>query len=59
MRIAIIGTGISGIGAGLALDSAGHDIVLFEKDQRPGGHAATVDIDYDGTPLSVDTGFIR
>ena len=58
MRIAIIGTGISGIGAGLALDSAGHDIVLFEKDQRPGGHAATVDIDYDGTPLSVDTGFI-
>jgi uncharacterized protein len=31
---------------------------LFEAGSRFGGHTATVDIDYDGTPISVDTGFI-
>ncbi|MHA7772662.1 NAD(P)/FAD-dependent oxidoreductase [Roseibium sp. M-1] len=57
MRIAVIGSGISGNSAAWAL-SGRHDVVLYEKRMRPGGHSATVDIDYDGTPLSVDTGFI-
>lgn len=57
-RIAIIGTGISGIGAGLALDHAGHEVVFYEKDRRPGGHSATVDIVHSGEEISVDTGFI-
>jgi len=57
MRIAVIGSGISGNSAAWAL-SASHDVVLYEKRARPGGHSATADIDYDGTPLSVDTGFI-
>jgi uncharacterized protein len=59
MKIAIIGTGIAGNGAayGLATGSR-HAITVYEKAQRAGGHTATVDIDYDGTRLAVDTGFI-
>ncbi|MEE2524986.1 FAD-dependent oxidoreductase [Hyphobacterium sp. HN65] len=56
-KIAIIGAGISGLGAAWALRNV-HDITLFEKRDRLGGHANTVDIDYDGTPIAVDTGFI-
>lgn len=55
--IAIIGAGISGLGAAWALRDV-HDVTLFEKRDRLGGHANTVDIDYDGTPIAVDTGFI-
>jgi uncharacterized protein len=57
LSIAVIGSGVSGSAAAWALNPV-HDITLFEKDDRPGGHTATVDIDYDGTPISVDTGFI-
>jgi len=56
-KIAIIGAGISGLGAAWALRNV-HDITLFEKRSRLGGHANTVDIDYDGTQIAVDTGFI-
>lgn len=57
MKIAVIGAGISGLGAALAL-SERHDVRLFERDARLGGHANTVDVDYgDGTQW-VDTGFI-
>ncbi len=56
-KIAVIGSGISGSSAAWAL-SMQHDVTLYEKDARPGGHTATVEIDYNGTPLSVDTGFI-
>jgi predicted NAD/FAD-binding protein len=60
MKIAIVGTGIAGNAAALALSQAthGHEIVIYERDTRQGGHSATVDIDYDGTKISVDTGFI-
>ncbi|MBO0344606.1 NAD(P)/FAD-dependent oxidoreductase [Roseibium limicola] len=57
MRIAVIGSGISGNSAASVL-SEKHDVILYEKRERTGGHSATVDIDYDGTPISVDTGFI-
>jgi predicted NAD/FAD-binding protein len=56
-RIAIIGTGISGLGAAWAL-SRDHDITVFEAEDRLGGHSNTVDV---STPLGsvpVDTGFI-
>ena len=60
-RIAIIGSGISGIGAALALGPH-HDVTLFEKDGRLGGHANTARIVYpaaDGpVRVDVDTGFI-
>ena len=32
---------------------SGHEVTLYEKRDRPGGHSATVDIDYDGTPIAV------
>jgi len=57
LKIAIVGSGITGSSAAWALHKV-HDVVLYEKDNRPGGHTATVDIDYNGTPISVDTGFI-
>ncbi|PVB63793.1 FAD-dependent oxidoreductase [Labrenzia sp. 011] len=57
MRIAVIGSGISGNSAAWALSQT-HEVVLYEKRLRSGGHSATADIDHDGTKLSVDTGFI-
>lgn len=56
-KIAVIGSGISGSGAAWILDKS-HDVTLYEQNNIAGGHTATVDIDYDGTPISVDTGFI-
>lgn len=56
-KIAIIGSGISGSASAWLLRNH-YDVVLYEKNHIPGGHTATVDIDYDGTPISVDTGFI-
>ncbi len=56
-RIAIIGSGIAGLAASWSLGSR-HDVSLFEKDARIGGHSNTVDIDHDGAPMAVDTGFI-
>ena len=57
MRIAVVGTGIAGNTAAFAL-SHRHQITVYERELRPGGHSHTVQIDYDGTPLAVDTGFI-
>ncbi len=57
MRIAVIGSGITGIGAAWAL-SREHDVTLYEAENRPGGHARTIDIDMGGYKLPVDTGFI-
>ncbi len=57
MRVAVIGSGISGASAAWALNSV-HDVTLFEVNAVAGGHTATIDIDYNGTPVSVDTGFI-
>ena len=55
-KIAVIGSGISGLGASWALAKSNF-ITLFEKDRRLGGHANTVVIDVDGgTPI--DTCFI-
>lgn len=56
-RIAVIGAGIAGLGAAWALRGF-HDVVLYEKDQRLGGHANTVVVDHAGVPTPVDTGFI-
>jgi predicted NAD/FAD-binding protein len=57
MKIAVIGAGVSGLGAAYALKDV-HDVVLYEKDARLGGHANTVRIDYGGRAIDVDTGFI-
>lgn len=58
-RIAIIGAGIAGNGAAWALSSGSdHILTVFEQGRTAGGHSATVDVDYDGRQISVDTGFI-
>ncbi len=58
MRIAVVGGGIAGNAAAWALDRAGHEVVVYEKNDYPGGHSATVDIDHGGVEITVDTGFI-
>lgn len=57
MRIAVIGSGISGLSAAWALKDAA-DVTVFEKRDRIGGHSCTLDVDYDGTQMAVDVGFI-
>lgn len=56
-RVAIVGSGISGLGAAYALKDT-TDITVFEATDRAGGHARTHTFDYDGTDVSVDLGFI-
>jgi len=57
MKIAIVGSGISGNTIAHLLHKK-HNITLFEKNDRIGGHSHTHNIDVNGTPISVDTGFI-
>ena len=57
MDIAIIGSGISGLGAAYLL-SRQHDIVLYEKNAYIGGHSRTIDIKTQRGTIPVDTGFI-
>jgi predicted NAD/FAD-binding protein len=57
MRIAVIGTGIAGNAAAWTL-SKRYPITVYDRELRPGGHSHTVTIDYDGTPVAVDIGFI-
>jgi len=58
VKIAVIGAGISGIAAALKLGEA-HDVTLFEKEPRLGGHAHTHDVAARGrAPIPVDSGFI-
>lgn len=57
MRIAVIGSGVAGIGAAWAL-SATHDVTLFEANERVGGHSRTLEVEVDGRLQPVDTGFI-
>jgi predicted NAD/FAD-binding protein len=60
LRIAVVGSGIAGHGAALRLSRhfGAHTVAVFEKENRPGGHSATVDIVHSGREIAVDTGFI-
>jgi predicted NAD/FAD-binding protein len=57
MRIAIVGTGVSGLVCAHLL-SRRHDVTVFEADGRPGGHAHTVTVDLPDGTFEVDTGFL-
>jgi predicted NAD/FAD-binding protein len=57
MKIAIVGTGISGLVCGWLLQRD-HDVTLFEANDYIGGHTHTVPVDLSGRRYDVDTGFI-
>lgn len=55
--IAVIGSGIAGMSAAWLLAQK-HDVTVFEKDARLGGHSNTVLVNTSLGPTPVDTGFI-
>jgi predicted NAD/FAD-binding protein len=57
MRIAVVGAGIAGNGAAWLL-SRQHEVVLFEREPRLGGHTHTHRVELRGREYAVDTGFI-
>jgi len=57
MRIAVIGGGVSGLGAAWLAEKK-HHVKLYEKASRIGGHAHTVDAHFGNQTIAVDTGFI-
>ncbi len=57
MRIAIVGSGISGLVAAHGLHRS-HEITLFEADDRVGGHTHTWDVRIGARSWAVDSGFI-
>lgn len=57
-RVAIIGSGCAGLGAAWALQSTQHEVHLFERGQKLGGHTNTQTWTHDGESTPVDTGFI-
>lgn len=57
-KVAIVGSGCSGIAALWALKSTAHDVYLYEAADRLGGHTNTVDWHHGKYTTKVDTGFI-
>jgi predicted NAD/FAD-binding protein len=57
MRIAVIGTGISGLVSAYLLADT-HDLTLFEANDYVGGHSNTVTVDRPAGAVAIDTGFI-
>ena len=57
MKVAVIGSGISGLSAAYYL-SKNHLVDLFEREDHFGGHSYTVDVILNEKKLSVDVGFI-
>jgi predicted NAD/FAD-binding protein len=57
MKIAVVGSGIAGLGAAWVL-SREHQVVLFERENRLGGHTHTHQVALGGREYAVDTGFI-
>ena len=56
-KIAIIGTGIAGLSVSYFLNRK-HQITVYEREPRLGGHSRTITVDHGGRIIPVDTGFI-
>jgi uncharacterized protein len=57
LKIAIVGSGVAGLSAAWLLNQR-HDIVVYEKSNRVGGHSNTVAVRTPEGETPVDTGFI-
>jgi len=57
MKIAVVGSGISGLSAAYYL-SKKHHVDIFEKEEYFGGHSYTLDLTSESKKISVDIGFI-
>jgi predicted NAD/FAD-binding protein len=57
-KVAVVGSGCSGIAALRALKGTQHDVYLYETDGRLGGHTNTLQWKAGKYSVSVDTGFI-
>jgi len=57
-RIAVVGSGIAGLGSAWLLQKQGHAVTLFEAEPRLGGHSHTVNVTLDGVTAPIDTGFL-
>jgi predicted NAD/FAD-binding protein len=58
IKVAIVGSGISGLASAYSLAQSGHSVTLFEANDYFGGHTHTVDVTLDGITHGVDTGFL-
>ena len=56
-RIAIIGTGIAGLGCAHFLQHR-YQLTLYEKSDYVGGHSHTLSVDAEHGPVAIDTGFM-
>lgn len=56
-KVAVVGSGISGLSAAWFL-SQHHEVTLFEKNAKLGGHTNTLTVEVEDRQLPVDTGFI-
>ncbi|MCL4163381.1 UNVERIFIED_CONTAM: hypothetical protein GTU68_035841, partial [Idotea baltica] len=57
-KVAIIGSGISGLACAHRLVASHHDVTVFEANDYIGGHTATIDVEVAGQAWAIDTGFI-
>jgi predicted NAD/FAD-binding protein len=58
LRVAVVGSGVAGLTAAHIIGRR-HEVTLFERDERLGGHANTIAVGTaDGREVALDTGFI-
>lgn len=61
MKIIVIGSGFGGLGAAVRLQTNGHDVIMLEKRDKPGGRAYVYEQDgfkFDGGPTVITAPFM-